>query len=185
MDVLTPEQRRLNMSRIRGKDTKPEMLLRRSLHARGFRFRLHRRDLPGGPDLVFPQYHAVIFVNGCFWHGHDCPCSSSLLQGRNSGLRRLQATGNAMFKPPKHCRVPAGRLLTVWECCLKGPTRRAVPEVIEDVPPSSEAKGIRLSWWEGRPTKIGRLISDPTATSWWTPRVKSERLPCDGPLIAI
>jgi DNA mismatch endonuclease (patch repair protein) len=72
-DVLTPEQRRLNMSRIRGKDTKPEMLLRRGLHARGFRFRLHRRDLPGCPDLVFSHCHAVIFVNGCFWHGRECP----------------------------------------------------------------------------------------------------------------
>src|SRR5215471_13052693 len=72
-DVLTPEQRRLNMSRIRGRDTKPELLLRRSLHARGLRFRLHRRDLPGCPDLVFPRFRAAIFVHGCFWHGHTCP----------------------------------------------------------------------------------------------------------------
>ena len=73
VDVLTPEQRRLNMSRIHGKDTKPELMLRRGLHALGFRFRLHRKDLPGRPDLVFPGRRAVIFVHGCFWHGHDCP----------------------------------------------------------------------------------------------------------------
>jgi DNA mismatch endonuclease, patch repair protein len=72
-DVLTPEQRRLNMSRIRGRDTKPELLLRRGLHARGFRFRLNRKDLPGCPDLVFPRFRAVMFVHGCFWHWHDCP----------------------------------------------------------------------------------------------------------------
>src|SRR5688500_15794308 len=72
-DVLTPEQRRLNMSRVRGKDTKPEMLLRRGLHACGLRYRLHPKDVPGRPDLVFPRHGAVILVHGCFWHGHDCP----------------------------------------------------------------------------------------------------------------
>ena len=71
VDVLNQEQRRLNMSRIRGKDTKPEMLLRRSLHALGYRYQLHRPDLIGRPDLLFPMYKAVIFVHGCFWHGHD------------------------------------------------------------------------------------------------------------------
>lgn len=65
-DVLTSEQRQLNMSRIRGRDTKPEMLIRRGLHARGFRYRLHDRKLPGRPDIVFPRYHAVVFVHGCF-----------------------------------------------------------------------------------------------------------------------
>lgn len=73
VDVLTPEQRQLNMSRIRGRDTKPEMLIRRGLHARGLRYRLQDRSLPGRPDLVFPRHHAVILVHGCFWHGHDCP----------------------------------------------------------------------------------------------------------------
>ena len=73
VDVLTPEQRRLNMSRIRGKDTKPELMLRRGLHALGLRFRLHRKDLPGRPDMVFPRYRAAVLVHGCFWHGHDCP----------------------------------------------------------------------------------------------------------------
>jgi DNA mismatch endonuclease, patch repair protein len=78
-DVLTPEQRRYNMSRIRGKDTKPEMIVRRGLHTAGFRYRLHVGDLPGKPDLVFPRYRAVIFVHGCFWHGHDCPLFNSVL----------------------------------------------------------------------------------------------------------
>ena len=71
-DVLTPVQRRLVMSRIRDKDTKPEMILRRGLHGRGLRYRLHGADLPGKPDLVFPRHRAVVLVHGCFWHGHGC-----------------------------------------------------------------------------------------------------------------
>ena len=73
VDVLTPDQRRLNMRRIRSGNTKPEMMIRQGLHSRGFRFRLHCRNLPGRPDIVFPRYRAVIMVHGCFWHGHDCP----------------------------------------------------------------------------------------------------------------
>jgi DNA mismatch endonuclease (patch repair protein) len=71
VDVLTPEQPRLNMSRNRGRNTKPEVALRTALHKRGLRYRLHRRDLPGNPDLVFPSARVVVFVDGCFWHG--CP----------------------------------------------------------------------------------------------------------------
>lgn len=71
-DIMTPAQRSERMSRIRSRDTKPEMLVRRFLHEKGFRFRLHVRDLPGRPDLVLPKYGAVVFVEGCFWHGHSC-----------------------------------------------------------------------------------------------------------------
>ncbi|WP_072432898.1 MULTISPECIES: very short patch repair endonuclease [Azotobacter] len=70
MDILAPDQRSRLMSRIRGKDTKPEVSVRRAAHALGFRFRLHRRDLPGSPDLVFPSRRKVIFVHGCYWHRH-------------------------------------------------------------------------------------------------------------------
>src|ERR1700678_2347755 len=72
MDTFTPAQRSAVMSRIRGKDTKPEMAVRRMVHRLGFRYALHRRDLPGNPDLVFPARGRVIFVHGCFWHGHTC-----------------------------------------------------------------------------------------------------------------
>ncbi|MBN8995604.1 MAG: DNA mismatch endonuclease Vsr [Rhizobiales bacterium] len=75
MDILTPEQRSERMSRVRGRDTKPEMLVRRLTHGMGYRYRLHRRGLPGSPDLVFPSRMKVIFVHGCFWHQHldpDC-----------------------------------------------------------------------------------------------------------------
>lgn len=73
VDVLSPEQRSRCMSNIRGKDTKPEMIVRRIIHNMGYRYRLHRRDLPGSPDLVFAPRKKVIFVHGCFWHQHDCP----------------------------------------------------------------------------------------------------------------
>lgn len=72
MDVHSPEQRSFNMSRIRGKDTRPEMMVRGWLWANGYRYRLHRKDLPGKPDIVLPKYRAVIFVHGCFWHWHRC-----------------------------------------------------------------------------------------------------------------
>ncbi|GAA4448723.1 very short patch repair endonuclease [Nibrella saemangeumensis] len=70
-DVHTPEQRSFNMSRIRGKDTKPEMIVRQFLHKNGFRYRIHVKDLPGKPDIVMPKYRTVIFIHGCFWHGHE------------------------------------------------------------------------------------------------------------------
>lgn len=73
MDTLTPEQRSERMSRVRGQNTKPEMLVRRLVHGMGFRYRLHRRDLPGVPDLVFPSRRKAIFVHGCFWHQHPDP----------------------------------------------------------------------------------------------------------------
>jgi len=73
MDIVTPEKRSEMMSRIRGQNTKPELLVRSLLHQSGYRFRLHRSDLPGKPDIVLPKYNLVIFVNGCFWHRHpDC-----------------------------------------------------------------------------------------------------------------
>lgn len=132
MDVLTPEQRRLNMSRIRGKDTKPEMLLRRGLHAIGLRYRLHVCGLPGTPDLVFPRYKAVVFVHGCFWHGHDCPAFKlpatrpEFWAGKIAGNRtRDQHTTAAL-------RAADWRVLTVWECCLKGPGRRPLNEVLAE-----------------------------------------------------
>jgi DNA mismatch endonuclease (patch repair protein) len=131
MDVLTPEQRRRNMSNIRGRDTKPEMLIRRGLHSRGLRFRLHVAELPGRPDLVFPRYHAVIQVHGCFWHGHDCPLfrlpatrTEFWAQKVNGNrVRDLQTTGAL--------RAAGWRVLTVWECSLKGPARRTLEEVLD------------------------------------------------------
>lgn len=123
VDVLTPAQRRLNMSRIRGRDTKPERLLRQGLHARGFRFRLQRRDLPGRPDLVFPGRRAVIFAHGCFWHGHDCPMCR--LPATRAEFWAAKIAGNrARDRLALSALQEAGwRVLIVWECALRGPAR--------------------------------------------------------------
>jgi DNA mismatch endonuclease, patch repair protein len=130
VDVLTPTQRSFNMSRIRGRDTKPELVLRRGLHARGFRFRLHRRDLPGRPDLIFPSRRAVIFVHGCFWHGHDCPMCR--LPATRADFWQAKIEGNRV-RDQNAVRALAAigwRILIVWECALRGPARRPVVAVL-------------------------------------------------------
>lgn len=120
MDVLTPEQRRLNMSRIKGRDTAPEMIIRRALHARGFRYRLHDNRLPGRPDLVFPKHHAAIFIHGCFWHGHDChlfkwPATRREFWREKIGRNRLRDE-----KAERELRALGWRTLVIWECQMKG-----------------------------------------------------------------
>jgi len=130
VDVLTPEQRSFNMSRIRGRDTKPELVLRRGLHARGFRFRLHRGDLPGRPDLVFPARRAAIFVHGCFWHGHDC--SMCRLPATRAEFWRTKIEGNRARDEAAVAAltVEGWRVLIIWECALRGPARRETGAVI-------------------------------------------------------
>ncbi|WP_247896243.1 very short patch repair endonuclease [Azospirillum argentinense] len=123
MDVLTPEQRRHNMSRIRGKDTKPELMLRRGLHAAGLRFRLHSRDLPGRPDLVFSRHRAVVLVHGCFWHGHDCPMCKMPATRPEFWAAKLDGNRTRDWRTAEALRAAGWRLLTVWECSLKGPAR--------------------------------------------------------------
>jgi DNA mismatch endonuclease (patch repair protein) len=123
-DVLNPTQRRYCMSRIRGKDTKPEIIIRRGLFARGFRFRLHRRDLPGIPDLVFPKHRAVIFVHGCLWHGHQCHLFR--WPKTNAAFWRKKIEGNRKSDQKHLAQLEAQdwRVLSVWECCLRGSKRR-------------------------------------------------------------
>jgi DNA mismatch endonuclease, patch repair protein len=128
-DVLTPKQRRLNMSRIRGRNTKAELILRRGLHARGLRFRLHRKELPGKPDLVFPKWRAVILVHGCFWHGHDCPMfkrPATHTEFWNAKIARNQERDREAVAALK---ATGWRVLVVWECALRGPARRPLDVV--------------------------------------------------------
>lgn len=131
MDVLTPEQRRHNMSRIRGKDTKPEIVLRRGLHAAGLRFRLHVRDLPGRPDIVFPRFRAAVLVHGCFWHSHDCPMCK--LPATRTEFWKAKLVGNKVRDLRNAAALRAGgwRLLTVWECSLRGPARLPLDAVLQ------------------------------------------------------
>lgn len=118
MDKLTPKQRSKNMSAVKSKDTKPEMFVRRSLHALGFRFRLHRRDLPGKPDIVFPSRRAVIFVNGCFWHGHTCKAGELPTTRRDFWEEKIDKNRERDTRNIDALRNAGWNVLTVWECEL-------------------------------------------------------------------
>lgn len=131
MDVHSPEQRSHNMSRIRGRDTRPEMLIRRGLHGRGFRFRVHVRGLPGCPDLVMTKYRAAVFVNGCFWHGHDCPMFRLPATRPEFWLKKIQAN-RARDTATSAALMSAGwRPFTVWECALRGRAKREPGSVLD------------------------------------------------------
>ena len=112
-DVHTPEQRSRNMASIRGKNTKPEKAVRSLLHRLGYRFRLHRRDLPGKPDLVFPARRKVIFVHGCFWHMHDCKCGN-VIPGTNSSFWQAKLRGNS----ERDSRVVSALSANGWNTCI-------------------------------------------------------------------
>ncbi len=133
VDVLTPKQRRLNMSRIRGKDTKPELVLRRGLHALGFRFRLHRKDLPGRPDMVFPRYRAAVLVHGCFWHAHGCPLFKWPATRREFWAAKIEGNRARDLRDLAGLAAAGWRVLVVWECALKGPARLPVDAVLARV----------------------------------------------------
>ena len=117
MDSLTPEQRSWRMSLVRAKDTKPEMRVRRLVHGMGYRYRLHRSDLPGKPDLVFPGRRKVIFMHGCFWHRHGCKMGNRMPKSRVA-FWRAKLDGNKRRDRRNHraLRRLGWRVLTVWEC---------------------------------------------------------------------
>ncbi len=129
-DVLTAAQRHLNMSRIRGRDTKPEMLVRSGLHSMGLRYRLHDRKLPGHPDLVFPRYSAVVFVHGCFWHAHGCALSKLPATRQDFWKKKLEGNATRDYNSIKELQASGWRVLVVWECALRGTVRLTRPDVI-------------------------------------------------------
>jgi DNA mismatch endonuclease (patch repair protein) len=116
-DFMSPELRSAHMAKIRSKDTKPEIMLRRVLHRAGFRYRLHDRRLPGKPDLVFAGRRKVIFVNGCFWHGHDCPVGSRLPKSNTEFWADKRLRNQERDARQRIQLVDQGwRYLDVWEC---------------------------------------------------------------------
>lgn len=132
-DPLTPAQRSRNMSRIRARDTKPELLLRRALHAAGLRYRLHDRRLPGTPDIVLPGRRAVIFVHGCFWHGHDCP--KGVTPGTNTRFwtEKIERNRERDARTDTALAAAGWKVMTVWECALRGVARRALADVVREI----------------------------------------------------
>lgn len=118
-DILTKEQRQRNMRNIKGKNTKPEILLRRALHARGLRYRLHCRNLPGSPDLVFPKYRTVIFVHGCFWHRHGCKYTSTPSTRKDFWEQKFFQNVRRDEKNVRALEQAGWRVGIIWECQLK------------------------------------------------------------------
>lgn len=120
------------MAGIGPANTKPEMMLRRGLHALGYRYRLHSRALPGRPDMVFPGKRAVIFVNGCFWHGHNCHLFR--WPGSRPEFWRPKLAGNMRRDKLNRAKLEAlgWRVCDVWECQLKGKERRPLDQVLAE-----------------------------------------------------
>lgn len=131
VDIVDAATRSRMMASIKGKNSQPEMILRRGLHARGFRYRLHDRRLPGSPDLVFPGYHAVIFIHGCFWHGHNCHLFRLPTTRREFWQAKIE--GNRIRDETTEAALLADswRVLTIWECALKGRKRLLVDNVLD------------------------------------------------------
>lgn len=124
VDVVDAVTRSRMMSGIRGRDTNPELQIRRLLHAQGFRFRLHGKDLPGKPDIVFPKYGAVIFIHGCFWHGHDCHLFKWPSTRPEFWRAKIASNQQRDYHAVEALQDLGWRVATVWECALKGKTRR-------------------------------------------------------------
>ncbi|WP_187430931.1 Very short patch repair protein [Roseobacter fucihabitans] len=132
-DVHDQATRSRNMAAIRGADTKPEMIIRRGLHARGFRFRLHDRKLPGRPDLVLPKYGAVILVNGCFWHGHDCALFRWPKTREEFWREKIGGNIERDRKNRAALKSCDRRVAVIWECALKGKLRRDAGDIIDEL----------------------------------------------------
>lgn len=132
-DIVDPKTRSRIMSRIRSKNTKPELIIRRGLHKMGFRFRLHSSAVPGTPDLILPRYKVAVFVHGCFWHGHSCH------------LFRIPSTRPEFWRTKIERNVERDsqvtvlllekgwRKLTIWECALKGKKKLDLDELFQFV----------------------------------------------------
>ena len=146
-DVVDVKTRSRMMSGIRSKNTRPELLIRSLLHRAGFRFRLHKKTIPGRPDLFLSRYKAAIFVHGCFWHGHDC--SLFKMPGSRTRFWQEKIGHNQLRDQRTHQDVLAAgyRCLTIWECALKGPARIGEPElltaIVEWLVSDSPSKEIR------------------------------------------
>lgn len=119
-DILSKKQRSRCMSAIRGKNTKPEITMRRMAHRLGYRFRLYRDDLPGTPDLTFPRLRAVVFVNGCFWHSHRCRYGKVMPKANAAFWRKKRLKTVLRDRRNRSATRKLGwRVLTVWECQLR------------------------------------------------------------------
>jgi DNA mismatch endonuclease, patch repair protein len=129
-DIVSAEKRSSMMAGIRAKNTGPEFTIRRLLHRHGFRFRLHRPDLPGKPDLVLKRWQAIIHVHGCFWHGHDCHLFRLPATEPERWSQKLEANRQRDAIVNAQLKELGWRQLTVWECALKGREKLSATELM-------------------------------------------------------
>lgn len=140
MDTLTPEQRHKNMQHIRSKDTKPEIVIRKFLFSKGFRYRKNDRRLPGHPDIVLPKYHTVVFVHGCFWHRHPgCLKASTPTNNHEFWQRKFDANVERDCKQQNQLKEMGWHVIVVWECEISNKKKRM--ERLEAL--AKEISGIR------------------------------------------
>lgn len=130
-DVVSPEVRSRMMAGIRGKNTKPEMIVRRGLHRLGFRFLVHDKRLPGKPDLVFPKWRSAIFVNGCFWHGHDCHLFKLPSTRTEFWRDKISANKRRDKAALTNIEKMGWRALSVWECEIKNRSKEEVEALLD------------------------------------------------------
>ena len=138
-DVHTRAQRSFNMSRIRGTDTKPELRVRKVLHALGFRYRLHSKELPGKPDLVFARFRTVVFVHGCFWHMHRCKYGKPApATNKDFWAQKRRANADRDKRNRKLLKAAGWKVLEIWECHTRDESRLAkkLAEVRQAVSPA-------------------------------------------------
>lgn len=138
VDTLSPAQRSERMSRIRSKDSKPEVGLRRALHRHGLRFRLHRKDLPGKPDIVLPKYRTAIFVHGCFWHGHEgCKVANTPKSNTEFWTKKFKANKERDRLSIENLKSLDWNVITVWECEINTPSKliQVASELTESMRP--------------------------------------------------
>jgi DNA mismatch endonuclease (patch repair protein) len=133
VDVHCPKQRSANMRAIRHKDTIPEMEIRRHLFARGFRFRLHVKSLPGSPDIVLPKHKVAVFVHGCFWHGHGCHLFKVPTTRTEFWIEKIEANRSRDYRNETKLFADGWRVLTIWECALKGKYRRPTNDILDEI----------------------------------------------------
>lgn len=134
------------MSGIRGKNTKPEMIIRKELFRRGFRFRLHGKNLPGKPDLVFPKYKTVVLVNGCFWHGHDCKLFKWPKSNQEFWKQKITGTIQRDQRNQELLVKSGWRIIIVWECALKNKDLNSIKleidKLVESLLNDTASKGV-------------------------------------------
>jgi DNA mismatch endonuclease, patch repair protein len=147
-DVVSRSVRSRMMSSIRSKNTRPEIMIRQGLHRVGFRFRLHAKHLPGRPDIVLPKWNAVIFVHGCFWHGHRCHLYRPPKTRRQFWLKKIRRNRRVDIRAVQALRKDKWRVGMVWECAIKGRAKLPPAEVfrrctswIDSASPFLEIKG--------------------------------------------